>query len=177
MSEQSNDPTKGTFRATLGKSQKTTTAKPAFRGSLTLPGDPAERPVVLWARRDKSGSLVISGHTRDSGGDAFAAIETLVDGHKSPAAEALTIGNDSSPLKLNPRDVVLFESADKTGRRPHFYGYHHSGEKNRSPIAIAVWANTDQKGQVTLSGFTRERLASQKQHQQADDEPELEPQA
>jgi hypothetical protein len=163
------DTPRGVFRAFLNTDKNQGDDKPTFQGNLTLPNaEDQERAFALWGRATKNGGIMLTGRTTPVQGKAIAQIANLI----TPVAEtapALTVPDRNVTLK--PGEIVLFQSkSDDGGKRPAFYGWHHSGIAGQGLLDVAVWAKTDTKGRAILTGNLQDMAAVPAQRQ--DSEPE-----
>jgi hypothetical protein len=165
------DKQKGTIRAFLNPDKVPGDDKPAFTGALKFPGEEKERNFALWSRKDKNGAMILSGYTSVVSGSAMEQITGLTPDGKPDKVEKLTVGKGAKPLTLDPRDIVLFENKNKGDKRPDFYGWHHTGEKGREPLQVAVWAKVDSNDRAYITGNMQEPAPDQQQEQDA--EPEM----
>lgn len=125
--------------------------RPAFLGTLKLPGDHEHRQLSLWLKRRDNGHVLLHGHT---GKDADAQIEELLgEGTTcSPAGAALVACN--TEISVEPLAIVLFQNSRKTKdtpQRPAYLGYYHPGDGDVL-MRVAVWTRNTPRGQPSLAG-------------------------
>ena len=148
MSED-NEP-KGALRARLNADKQPGDKKPAFHGTLTLPGETGERELALWAEKTRKGATMLAGKAAES---AIEKIKALAGPPKVPDTAPRT---DGKQFAIDPYDVMLFENIKdgKTPNPPDYWGYYHPGS-DKPLMRLAVWARTDRDGKVLLSGTVR----------------------
>ncbi|WP_046847908.1 hypothetical protein [Hyphomicrobium sp. GJ21] len=135
--------------------------RPLFQGTISLPGEDAVRPVILWGYESQSGNIVLSGRALEDGN---GQIEELIRPDMDTSADEvmeIALKNGSKGLQVKPNDIVLFTNTQKNAEnesRPDYWGYHNPG--NGKPLMrVAAWTGHDRGGNVKLTGTVQKHEA------------------
>jgi hypothetical protein len=126
--------------------------RPAFNGEISLPEDPIERHLVLWAHATKKGHTLLAGRVSKS---AMEQIEALTRPSPERAEDLIEQAQtDGKQLAVDINEILMFENTRKTpeqAKAPDYWGYFNPG--NGEPLMrVTAWAKTDSHGKAMLSG-------------------------
>jgi len=127
--------------------------RPAFEGEITLPDDGGKRPIALWIKNAKDGSIVLTG---TMGADAKAQIQQMAErGSDAETPNALQLAQKGGKsLDLKPNTLILFANKAKTAEassKPDYWGYAADGN-TPIPLRLAAWAKIDKNGNAYIAG-------------------------
>jgi hypothetical protein len=158
--QQTQQDIRGNLIGFLNQAKTPDDQRPVFSGKISLPGNPAERGLALWAYTSKtSGETLLSGKAGES---PTAQIDKLIKPATAPDVgkainpdTSIKVGqNGEKALIIDPHSVVLFSNKQKdleNPARPDFYGYYNPGA-GEPLMKLAVWAKTDRYGKAMLTG-------------------------
>ena len=145
----------GRMIAFLNAQKEAGDSKPAFEGRVSLPQDPNERRVVLWAHTTKKGRTMLAGRVSKS---AAAQIEELARPAREPDDSLIDQAQtDGRQFAVDAQEMLLFANARKgpeQSSHPDYWGYYNPGD-GASLMRLAVWAKTDAHGKAMLSGSVK----------------------
>jgi hypothetical protein len=153
------DAPQGKLSATLNPFKQPGDKRPAFTGTLTLPGQTDERPVSLWAQTSKAGNAIMTGRAGESAATQIAKLTMPAGPFDDDAIQHAK--TDGKHFVIDSHDIMLFE-ARKTetshARAPDYWGYFNPGPGHEL-MRLAVWAKTDMQGRAKLSGTVKAYVA------------------